>query len=180
MAEWNEAQAFYRYRRDVLNNVAIQPVIDDYHAHVRMALDHGWLEKDDIVMDIGCGKKRLKKCLEDLGFNGCYFGIDAFPCDDDTIAAKIEDYENLIEKEFDVTFAFAVLDNVDNLAAALAKINLITSRSIIILTGIGIPPDACHTTEINMGALDSGLPDFFREFSEHLHPKVALIHYRAK
>lgn len=180
MTEWHEAQANYRHRRDVLQNVYLQPIIDDYQEHVKKALARGWLLKDDIVLDIGCGMKRLRDCLDAAGFNGMYDGLDAFPCDDTTIAGKIEDFEVLVEKEFDTIFAFAVLDNVDSLAAALAKINRLADRSIIILTGLGIPPDDCHTTEMSLEALDAGLPGFFRDFIEYLHPKVALIHYRAK
>jgi len=180
MAEWKEAQEFYRYRRDTLNNISKQPGIDNYAEHCRKALDLGWLEKYDSVLDVGCGKKALERALEVAGFKGAYFGVDAFPCDDKTLSYKIEEMPVLVEKEFDVVFAFAVLDNVEDLAAALAKINRLADRSIIILTGVGIPPDACHTTEISLEAMDASLPDFIRDFTEWLHPKVVLIYYKAK
>jgi len=174
--DWFEKMQNLLHRRSI-GDIKKQPVIDDYKEHVAYAMASGWLKPKDVVLDVGCGEKRLMTALLEFGFDGEYNGIDPFPVDDTVSKICIED--GTLHRNFDTVMCFAVLDGVKDIEKTLSELNRISERSIIMLTGIGIKPDRCHTFEISLELLDAGLPDFKRsDKSKFLHPKVALLCYQ--
>lgn len=165
-------------RRRANNDIRKQGIIDDYASHMKTALEKNWITEKDHVLDVGCGCCSIETYLRTNGWKGVYTGIDPFPLSCRVVKMMIET-NSFFNKSFDVTTAFAVLDGVKDLDAALFEINRITRKSIILLTGIGIVPDACHTFQIELSHLDESFKDFVRKETIYLHPKVALIWYAA-
>jgi ubiquinone/menaquinone biosynthesis C-methylase UbiE len=183
--QWAEKMANLMERRKN-NDIRKQPVIDNYESHMKRALDEGWIKGGSRVLDVGCGDCVLQAILGHLGWEGDYVGIDPFATAeqmaDGVYSLKIEtmDKATMPDKYFDSTLCFAVLDGTEDIEEALRQINRVTGKSIIILTGLGIAPDKCHTWEITTELLDLWLSDFKRTDTIQLHPKVALIHYGRK
>lgn len=163
-------------RRRANNDIRKQGIIDDYAAHMQTAINRNWISEQDNLLDVGCGCCSIETYLRTYGWKGSYTGIDPFPLSSKVTKMMIET-NSFFNKSFDVTTAFAVLDGVKDLDAALFEINRITKKSIILLTGIGIVPDACHTFQIELNHLDEAFKDFIRKDTIYLHPKVALIWY---
>jgi 2-polyprenyl-3-methyl-5-hydroxy-6-metoxy-1,4-benzoquinol methylase len=141
----------------------------DYVGHVRKALSTGALKEGDAVLDVGCGTGKLLDALQEAGWQGSYTGIDAFlppefmegdgvggcPADKyrgidaSFIKTKLEDGQ-LPSNWFDVAFCFAVLDGVEDLQLVANELQRCVKRSLVILTGLNIPVDDCHTYELTL------------------------------
>lgn len=141
----------------------------DYKAH----LDKFYI--GNTLLDVGCGGMTVKGLIPK---HTKYFGLDAFPVNDEVIKGTIEHFNPT--HQFDTVVLFAVLDGVFDLDKALENINKLTAVNIIILTGIEIEPDKFHTFKITFDALDKGLGGFNRTHTEELAPKVFLIEYHKK
>jgi ubiquinone/menaquinone biosynthesis C-methylase UbiE len=124
------------------------------------------------ILDVGCGSQHLRVHLP----NSLYNGLDAFPVVQGTVQGEIETI-GFKDGEFDTVFAFAVLDGCHDLKAALENMKRITNGNIVILTGVDIPPDACHTVEVRESDIDSILSGMKKTYREVLAPKVLLLEY---
>lgn len=128
------------------------------------------------IMDVGCGRQYLKRCIpEDV----LYLGIDAFPAEgyeDVTTAIAIEEeFAKMYEAE--TVVAFAVLDNCRDFDLAIANMQEIAQRNIIILTGIGIDPDKYHTMRLEFSDFDSRFAGWENTIREEVSPKVWLLNF---
>ncbi len=131
------------------------------------------------VLDVGCGDMSIKKYLPD---GSEYYGIDAFPVNEQVVSAVIEKFEpkqipGYLQPYFETIIAFAVLDGVCDLEKALSNINKMASRNVVLLTGIDIEPDEFHTHKVTFETLNHYLNNFVITFKEELEPKVWLIQY---
>lgn len=174
MAEWTEAMANLNKRR-AANDIKSQPIIDDYKAHMAKALNCGWIKPGDCVLDVGCGDMKIFHILKDFGWVGDYTGLDPFPMNPMVREGVIEDWTS--HERIDAAVCFAVLDGTKDIKKALEVLNRIVKRSIIILTGIGIEPDYCHTFRIDLDLLKHGINNFRQDSLNYLHPKVILTHF---
>ena len=173
---WKVAMANLMARR-AGKDIHPQPVIDDYARHMKVAFNSGFIGFDDSVMDVGCGDCKLRDIMSKLGWRGTYIGLDPYPIAPLVINVKVED---CAIGEVDCIVCFAVLDGTDDLDKALKNINSMAKKSIIILAGLDIVPDKCHTYEITHKILRDGLPDFSLKLDDVLHPKVSLLCYKRK
>lgn len=133
----------------------------------------------DTVLDVGCGDMNIKKHLPP---HTEYYGIDAFPVNDEVVKADIENFNpkqipGYLKPYFDTIILFAVLDGVCDLEKALQNISKLAAINILILTGIGIEPDEYHTHEVTFDILNRNLQGFKQVRCEELEPKVYLIEY---
>jgi hypothetical protein len=175
MANWTTAMENLMRRR-AERSIKAQPKIDDYEAHIAEALCSEWILPGDTLLDVGCGEMKVQKILHDSGWNGKYIGLDPFPLQPSVVNGVIEEWD--IGEHVDSAVCFAVLDGTKDIEKALSVLNKIVRRSIIILTGIGIDPDNCHTFRIDFSLLKHGLSDFINETVLYLHPKVVLLHFK--
>lgn len=125
------------------------------------------------VFDIGCGTCWLKNMLP----NGTqYIGLDAYVKGDDIINDSIEDFETLKSK-VDTSFIFAALDGMRDLEKAFINIKNITTKNVVILTGINIPPDIYHTHLITEDFLDTQMEGWKKTTRVQVHPKIIFLEY---
>lgn len=161
--EWREkAAGLAEWRK----NKTSPPNLDLYRKIVSMVYVGSW------VADIGCGQKHLYHCLpEHVG----YIGYDPFP-----IAEHVSEFsaEQLLEfnaKAFPSVFMLSALDNVKDLRKSLQGLKHFASENIVILTGIGIPPDENHTVQVDRDDLVSVLGEPTQEIE--ISPKVFLFEW---
>lgn len=154
-------------RRSKGNSSSSDRKIGDYYSHVRKC------HIGQTVLDVGCGSMHLKTVLPE---SIKYFGIDAFPVDDSVIEAEIETYKPT--ESIDTVYCFAVLDGVHDIRQALDNIKRIADKNVVILTGIDIEPDNCHTFKITEQLLGLSFDGWKVGHKEYLAPKVLLIEYR--
>jgi len=154
-----------RKRQEIKNDIK---GVDDYCAHVHSC----YIGKN--VLDVGCGKQVIKQCLPK---GTQYWGIDPFPISEGTIKMEIEQC-GFPDKYFDTVYAFAMLDNVYDLKMATYNMKRVSSKNVVILTGIDIEPDQYHTVMISMQNLDELFSPMKRTFTKWLlQDKIALIEY---
>jgi len=125
------------------------------------------------VFDIGCGTCWLKKMLPKETH---YIGLDAFVKGDDIINDTIEDFETLKSK-VDTSFIFAALDGMRDLNKAFLNIKNVTSKNVVILTGINIEPDIYHTHLITEEFLDDIMYGWSKTTRVQVHPKIIFLEY---
>jgi hypothetical protein len=125
------------------------------------------------VYDVGCGQKHLRKCL--LNTN-VYTGIDPFPLDATTYPGTAEDLAHpMMNNSCQTVFMLSALDNVKDLSKALYGLRNAASENIVILTGIGIPPDQNHTVQIDRADLVEVLGEPTQEVE--MAPKLFLFEW---
>lgn len=168
---WNERMNNLNERRarEVIKN-SIKGV-DDYKRHIEKA----FIGKT--VLDVGCGSRIIMRCLP----NGTkYLGIDPFPQEpEDAGLVKMEIEKcTLSDNSFETVYAFAMLDNVYDLEAALSNIKRVASKNVLFLTGVNIEPDQYHTIKITEEDLVKRMEPFTVSFKEYLHPKILLIEFK--
>lgn len=125
------------------------------------------------VLDVGCGYKIIETLIP---VDRIYTGIDPFPSCDGVLPIMIED-NNFTDREFNTTFAFAVLDGVQDFDKTMSEIQRVTSDNIVLLTGVNIPADKYHTFELTEDIIASRLPEFKLNYREELAPRVLLLEY---
>ena len=131
------------------------------------------------IVDIGCGTTWLKKLLPK---DTIYYGIDAFKLPEhlpwEVINEKIEEIDlNFYSEKVDTAFIFAALDGMENLEIAFKKIKQISSKNIVILTGINIEPDIYHTHLITEDFLDQQMEGWKKTLRVQVHPKIIFLEY---
>jgi glycosyltransferase involved in cell wall biosynthesis len=150
--------------------VTFSNALSDYGTHIRKC----HIGKN--VLDVGCGDQYIKKVLPE---GTIYFGMDAYPQSKDVIRGKIEDCD-LGDQCVETVYAFAMLDNVQDFKKAIEQMKRVSSKNIVILTGIGIEPDQYHTMKITEEMLYSEMEKsagFVCTYHEYLAPKVLLIEF---
>ena len=141
--------------------------VDDYGQHISK------VHMGDMVLDVGCGSMVIKKHLP---AHVSYTGIDPFPVNEQVIKMDIEEC-NFPDNLFQTVYAFAMLDNVYDLAKAIEQMKRVCSKNILILTGVNIPVDKYHTIEITENGLTELMKPFLVGYKEYLHPKIMLIEF---
>ena len=151
------------------------PNLDLYMRIVRM------VHVGDSVLDCGSGQCHLKQCLEHEWQDTSkyqpkhYHAVDPFPLDDRIVKATAEDLNNWVQPRHTI-FMLSALDNVRDLKLALQGLKHVAIDNIVILTGIGIPPDKNHTVQIDRADLVSVLGEPFQEVE--MLPKCWLLEWR--
>lgn len=125
------------------------------------------------VLDIGCGTCWLKNMLPK---GTKYVGLDAFVKGDDIINDTIEDFETLKSK-VETSFIFAALDGMRDLNKAFINIKNVTSKNVVILTGVNIAPDIYHTHLITEEFLDTQMEGWKKTTRVQVHPKIIFLEY---
>lgn len=127
------------------------------------------------VLDVGCGTCWLKNYLPK---DTVYFGMDAFLKGKDILTETIEDIE-VLENVYNLEtiFVFAALDGMMDLKLALSKMQYLSSKNIVILTGINIAPDIYHTHLITEEFLDSQMEGWKKTTRVQVHPKIIFLEY---
>lgn len=125
------------------------------------------------VFDIGCGTCWLKNMLPKETH---YIGLDAFVKGDDIINDTIEDFETLKSK-VETSFIFAALDGMRDLNKAFINIKNVTSKNVVILTGVNIAPDIYHTHLITEEFLDTQMEGWKKTTRVQVHPKIIFLEY---
>jgi len=127
------------------------------------------------VLDVGCGTCWLKNYLPK---DTIYFGMDAYVKGKDILTETIEDIEVLSDVyDFETIFVFAALDGMRDLKLALSKMQYLSSKNIVILTGINIAPDIYHTHLITEEFLDSQMEGWKKTTRVQVHPKIIFLEY---
>lgn len=128
------------------------------------------------VLDIGCGAKSIENVLpKDIK----YVGIDPFPIVENVVKMSIEEC-TFDDRSFDTVFVLAVLDGVYDLEKSLEQINRIANTNIVIITGLDIEVDKCHTQYIKLEDILNGLKDFEIKYKEMIHTKTWLFDFWRK
>lgn len=166
MSNWEQKMSNLMKRR-ASNDIKAPSNIGDYKAHLSKCFIGRTL------LDVGCGGMALKDLLPE---SVTYTGIDPFPVNGNVVKADIESFN----VGHETVVCFAVLDGVKDIDKALKNIARIAQKNIIILTGIDIEPDECHTFKITENMLNDAFKDFNVAYREQLHPKVILIEYARK
>lgn len=175
---WKEKMANLFDRRHG-GDLKPQAGIDDYKAHLDLCKKAGYLGKT--VIDIGAGEMKAGAALKEIGWEGKYVPVDPFPEAPEVANYMAEDLaDNFRPGAFDTGLAFAMLDGVLSLEETLAAINSVIGGHLIVLTGVNIEPDRCHTHLITFDKLDGGLPDMQRIFTHMFKPNVCLLIYKKK
>lgn len=127
------------------------------------------------VLDVGCGTCWLKNYLPK---DTIYFGMDAYVKGKDILTETIEDIEVLSDVyDFETIFVFAALDGMRDLKLALSKMQYLSSKNIVILTGINIAPDIYHTHLITEEFLDSQMEGWKKTTRVQVHPQIIFLEY---
>lgn len=111
------------------------------------------------VLDVGAGQCHLAHCLP-AGVK--YTAIDPFPLDKKVHALSAENLYKAATRHATVIM-LAALDNVKDVEVALRGLKNVATENIVILTGVGIPPDKNHTVQIDRADLVSVLGEPFQE-----------------
>ena len=127
------------------------------------------------VLDVGCGTCWLKNYLPK---DTIYFGMDAYVKGKDILTETIEDSE-VLENVYNLEtiFVFAALDGMRDLKLALSKMQYLSSKNIVILTGINIAPDIYHTHLITEEFLDSQMEGWKKTTRVQVHPQIIFLEY---
>lgn len=127
------------------------------------------------VLDVGCGTCWLKNYLPK---DTIYFGMDAYVKGKDILTETIEDIE-VLENVYNLEtiFVFAALDGMRDLKLALSKMQYLSSKNIVILTGINIAPDIYHTHLITEEFLDSQMEGWKKTTRVQVHPQIIFLEY---
>lgn len=125
-----------------------------------------------VVADIGCGNCYIKEVLPE---GTAYYGFDPFPRLPDVLPYSLEALLN-VEVWANTVFVLAALDNVQDLETSLKALKHIAVDNIVILTGIGIPPDQYHTVQIDCKDLTDVLGEPAQEIE--ISPKVFLFEWK--
>lgn len=126
------------------------------------------------IGDIGAGQCHLQKCLPE---GVLYDPSDPYPIVLGVSPYSIEDLNTPnMKRAYDTVFMLSALDNVRDLTASLVALKHIARENIVILTGIGIPPDQNHTVQVDRKDLTDVLGEPFQEVE--LLPKVYLFEWR--
>lgn len=175
--EWVQATENLNKRRQSVghadDNRSLDNAIRDYKSHLNKC------GVGNSVLDVGCGSQFLKQCLDE---DTWYYGIDAFPINEDTIKVSIEDItdKDIYYCDIDTVCAFAVLDNCMDFYLACDNMKRIARQNVIILTGIGIEVDQYHTHKLEHEHFDKAFSDWDCTHKEEISPKVWLLCYRPK
>lgn len=167
--EWREkAAGLAEWRK----NKTTPPNLDLYKRIV------GMVHVGKSVADVGCGQCHLKQCLP---YAVEYLGIDPFPLSEIIIKADAEYYCNMVEVGHEVyqsetVFMLSALDNVWSVDKSLKGLKALASKNIVILTGIGIPPDAAHTVQVDKIDLVSVLGEPHLEVE--ISPRLFLFEFK--
>jgi hypothetical protein len=173
---WQEKMGNLMARRKA-HDIRPQPGIDDYLAHFKLAQAAGCL--GERIIDVGAGELAAKDALKQIGWKGLYLPIDPYPAAPGVVSMMAEDLSAVFnDNSFDTAIAFAVLDGVLSLDKTLAAISRVIRGHVLILTGIEIEPDRCHTHFITFDKLDLGLTNMKRIETIQLHPKVFFLIYK--
>ena len=167
---WNERMANLRNRRASKPGSTSSKIsgISDYYRHIRKASMIG-----KSVLDVGCGSCEIQNHLPK---DTCYTGIDAFPVNNDVVNMQIENC-TFGDNQFETIYAFAMLDNVQDLEKALYHIKRVASKNVLFLTGVNIEPDQFHTIKITESLLIDNMKPFKVGYMEYLHPQIMLIEF---
>ena len=164
-------QAIYKLRNRGIRSTIGESVeairIRDYASHLKKVYVGASL------LDVGCGDQFIKKCISP---EVKYFGLDAFPVNDEVIEGCIEnDCAKIFEVE--TICAFAVMDGVQDFDKAISNMKQIAQKNIVFLTGVNIPPDQYHTFELKLSDFDYRFSDWNKTYAEEIIPKVWLLEY---
>lgn len=154
------------------DNRKLDNPVRDYHLHMSKV----FVGKS--VLDVGCGSQFLKECLPE---GTLYFGLDPYPVEGyETYKGKIEDSKTVSDfaGKIDTVCAFAMLDSSEDFDAAIWNMRHIAGKNIVILTGIGIAPDAYHTFRLELSDFRDRMGEFKETLAEEIAPKVYLLEYR--
>ena len=172
VAEWREKMNNLMERRQLgtIGTGTAADKVRDYSSH----LSKVFIGKS--VLDVGCGDGSIETLLPK---GTIYHGMDAFPMREDILQGNIED-RTLAHMMglHDTVIAFAVLDGVQDFDAAILNMKYIAQKNIVILTGLGIPPDRYHTLQIEWDDLSSRFTDWKTGYVEEIAPKVWLIEFK--
>jgi ubiquinone/menaquinone biosynthesis C-methylase UbiE len=137
------------------------------------------------VLDCGAGQMHLWKCLPDhsmikIDAHGYksqlhYKAIDPFPIAPFVIEQSAEELR-FVKDRFDTVFMLSALDNVLSINQSLVGLKNVAKENIVILTGIGIPPDKNHTVQVDREDLVIVLGEPFQEVE--MLPKVWLFEWK--
>lgn len=127
------------------------------------------------VLDVGCGQCHLRQCVP---YSVEYFGIDPFPVIESEYSAKgrAENFTSGIRIKYETVFMLSALDNVQDIKKSLEGLRFAATKNIVILTGIGIPPDKNHTHQIDREDLVSVLGEPSQEIE--ISKNVFLFEWR--
>ena len=149
--EWvKKAEGLAEWRK----NRTAPPNLDIYRKIVSM------VHVGTYVFDCGAGQCHLNKCLPD---NRIYTASDPFPLNDGIMRGSAEYLIYGLANCYDTVFMLAALDNVQDVELSLKGLKHVAKENIVILTGIGIPPDKNHTVQIDRVDLISVLGEPFQE-----------------
>jgi len=155
------------------DNRKVDNVIRDYKTHISK------VSVGASVLDVGCGGGYLQQCIDE---SIMYYGLDAFPVNDNVINGKIED-DKIVEQFtapntiIDTICAFAVMDNCHDFDVAIQNMKKIAQKNIVFLTGINIEVDQYHTFKLQLEDYDSRFTDWNKGYREELVPMVWLLEY---
>lgn len=165
-------QAIYKLRNRGIRSTIGESVeairIRDYASHLKKVYVGASL------LDVGCGDQFIKKCISP---EVKYFGLDAFPVNDEVIEGCIESDEAVKLFEVETICAFAVMDNCQDFDKAIENMKLIATKNIIFLTGVNIEPDRFHTFKLQLSDFDYRFSDWNKTYMEEIAPKVYLLEY---
>lgn len=162
--EWRQkAEGLAEWRK----NRTSPPNLDLYKRIVSM------VHVGETTLDVGCGQQYLFDCLLRTIYTGC----DPFPIVPDIHVCSAEDLRDW-SQGFDTVFMLAALDNVRDLKSALEGLKYVAEENIVILTSIGVKPDAAHTVQVDREDLVSVLGEPFQEVE--MLPSVWLYEWRVK
>lgn len=137
--EWKEkAAGLAEWRK----NRTSPPNLDLYKRIVSM------VHVGNTVLDVGAGQCHLEKCLPDRHPQQRYYGIDPFPLSNKVGKVSSEELVNWVGS-WDSVFMLSALDNVRDLNLSLSGLKRVARQNIVILTGIGIPPNEQHTVQVD-------------------------------
>jgi len=143
-------------------------IVRDYASHLSKVF------VGDSVLDVGCGSMALKELLKGKE----YYGLDAFPVNDEVIEGSIEDKKSAELFSVDTICAFAVMDGVMDFDKAIENIKHIAQKNVVFLTGVNIPVNEYHTFELTLDDYDSRFTDWEKGYRKELVPNVWLLEYK--
>lgn len=170
-----------RRKTGVQDNAKCEPIIADYGRHLRAVEKHG-SGVGTTVLDVGCGDMGLSaKVAAHSQYSSkqhTYFGVDAFPVSEHVTKACSEELP-FNDGEIETVICFAVLDSTRDAELSVAEMCRVSSKNVVLLTGIDIEPDKYHTHKISESWLHEQFSKhgYVSGLSNYLEPNVLLIEF---
>lgn len=145
-------------------------LVGDYGRHLRSIV------VGDNVLEVAAGDGANRDLAELDGKS--YTGIDASPAADHVEDCMAENMSRFDDEQFDTTFCFASLDNLQDPQEALNEMKRVTKGNILFMTGTDIPEDELHTQCITEQELDESMLPWVPAMKNRLEPKILLVEYK--